>query len=159
MLYIRLALILTFVASTSAQEYRWPSPQHDSLEALLYEGRRGDGSSLAAIIHPCKTRPDTNASIGAEWLRFVCFLAFSRLQRDLDLPRPSMTQLHMTYPRGVGGLMAQSLTSLAYQRCVCLSLFDNTRIHDTRSRQNFGAGFTHTLSDFEVYPNKYVSRQ
>lgn len=24
--------------------------------------------------------------------------------------------------------------------------------------QNFGSGFSHTVSDFEVYPNKYISR-
>jgi len=60
------------LATSCLAEYSWPSPQYDTLETLLYEGRRGDGSSLAAIVQPCKNRTDTGASIGAEWLRFVC---------------------------------------------------------------------------------------
>ncbi|EAU88828.2 hypothetical protein CC1G_01201 [Coprinopsis cinerea okayama7 len=51
--------------------YRWPSPQYDALEGLLYEGRRRDGSNLASIQHPCKNRPGSRASIGAEWLRLA----------------------------------------------------------------------------------------
>lgn len=66
------ALLLNMAVLCLGADYRWPSPQYDHLEALLYEGRRGDGSSLASIVHPCRKRPDTGASIGAEWLRFVC---------------------------------------------------------------------------------------
>lgn len=51
--------------------YQWPSPQYDALETFLYEGRRYDGSNMASLQHPCKTRSDTGASIGAEWLRLA----------------------------------------------------------------------------------------
>jgi hypothetical protein len=68
-------LVLSHAASSLSQ-YNWPSPQYDALEGLLYEGRRADGSSLASIVNPCRYRPDTNASIAAEWLRFVS-IAFS----------------------------------------------------------------------------------
>ena len=51
--------------------YQWPSPQYDALEGFLYEGRRYDGSNMASLQHPCKTRSDTGASVGAEWLRLV----------------------------------------------------------------------------------------
>jgi hypothetical protein len=74
----RFTLVLSLAAACLAdtQNYQWPSPQYDTLEALLYEGRRGDGSNLASIQHPCRNRPDSNSSIGAEWLRFVsCFLS------------------------------------------------------------------------------------
>jgi hypothetical protein len=68
----RFALLLTLAASCLSQsQYQWPSPQYDALEGLLYEGRRPDGSSLASIVNPCRYRLSTNASIGAEWLRFV----------------------------------------------------------------------------------------
>lgn len=52
--------------------YRWPSPQYDNLEMFLYEGQRGDDSNLASLVHPCRKRTGTMASIPAEWLRFVC---------------------------------------------------------------------------------------
>jgi len=70
-------LLLLQSLLTSAATYRWPSPQYDALERLLYEGRRSDGSSLASIVHPCRKRTGTLASIGAEWLRFVGFLDYS----------------------------------------------------------------------------------
>jgi len=56
---------------TTGEPYHWPSPQYDALERLIYEGNRGDGSNLASIVHPCRKRPTTNASIGAEWLRIA----------------------------------------------------------------------------------------
>ncbi|KXN91499.1 Putative L-ascorbate peroxidase 6 [Leucoagaricus sp. SymC.cos] len=51
--------------------YKWPSPQYDALETFLYEGQRGDGSNLASLVHPCRKRTGTMASIAAEWLRFA----------------------------------------------------------------------------------------
>jgi hypothetical protein len=66
----RFTLVFALAASCLSQ-YQWPSPQYDALEALLYEGRRADGSSLATIVNPCRFRVSTNASIAAEWLRFV----------------------------------------------------------------------------------------
>ncbi|GLB34708.1 putative peroxidase family protein [Lyophyllum shimeji] len=119
----RSALLLSFAVACLADDtYRWPSPQYDQLEALLYEGRRGDGSSLASLVHPCRFRPDTNASIAAEWVRF----AF----HDMSTYDAS---------NGTGGL-------------------DGSIAYELGRPENFGAGFTSTLSDFEVYPNKYVSR-
>ncbi|KAG6880275.1 hypothetical protein C0992_001844 [Termitomyces sp. T32_za158] len=35
---------------------------------------------------------------------------------------------------------------------------DGSIVYELDRPENFGAGFTSTLSDFEVYPNKYVSR-
>ncbi|KAF8660614.1 hypothetical protein AX16_001593 [Volvariella volvacea WC 439] len=61
--------LLLLSLSTNALAYKWPSPQYDTLETLLYEGRRGDGSSLASLVHPCRRRIGTRASIAAEWLR------------------------------------------------------------------------------------------
>ncbi|KAF8643780.1 hypothetical protein AX16_008799 [Volvariella volvacea WC 439] len=63
-----LPIFLTIPAATG---YRWPSPQYDALETFLYEGIRADGSSMASLVHPCKTRPSTRASVAAEWLRFT----------------------------------------------------------------------------------------
>ncbi|TFK76256.1 heme peroxidase [Pluteus cervinus] len=62
---------LVLGALATAQAYRWPSPQYDAVEALLYEGSRADRSSMASLVHPCKLRPRTKASIAAEWLRFA----------------------------------------------------------------------------------------
>jgi hypothetical protein len=43
---------------------------------------------------------------------------------------------------------------------VCLVLSSPTaKVLHVLIVQNFGLGFTDTLSDFVVYPNKYVSRQ
>ncbi|KAH0583581.1 Putative L-ascorbate peroxidase 6 [Termitomyces sp. J132] len=117
----RSTFLLSIVATCLA-DYTWPSPQYDVLEQLLYEGRRGDGSSLSSIVHPCKFRMDTNASIAAEWLRF----AF----HDMATHDAS---------NGTGGL-------------------DGSIAYELDRAENFGAGFTSTLSDFQVYPNKYVSR-
>ncbi|RDB21102.1 hypothetical protein Hypma_011861 [Hypsizygus marmoreus] len=122
MLHLRFALALTLTASSLAAEYRWPNTQYEQLEALLYEGRRGDGSSLASIVHPCRSRPDTNASVPAEWLRFAFHDMSTHNVED-----------------GSGGL-------------------DGSIAYELGRAENFGVGFTHTLSDFEVYPNKYVSR-
>lgn len=63
--------VLTSALTNSVHGYRWPSPQYDALEGLLYEGTRRDGSNLASIQHPCKNRPGSQASIGAEWLRLA----------------------------------------------------------------------------------------
>ena len=64
--------LLTFIPTfTAAASYTWPSPQYDALEGLLFEGRRSDGSSLASLVHPCRKRTGTLASVAAEWLRFV----------------------------------------------------------------------------------------
>ncbi|KAG2019903.1 cytochrome c peroxidase [Coprinopsis cinerea AmutBmut pab1-1] len=62
-------LLSTF--STLSSAYTWPSPQYDALEALIYEGRTTAGSSLTALVHPCKKRVGTLASVPAEWLRFA----------------------------------------------------------------------------------------
>ncbi|PPQ63257.1 hypothetical protein CVT24_006782 [Panaeolus cyanescens] len=56
---------------TPTYAYKWPSPQYDTLEELLYMGRRSDGSSLASLVHPCRKRTGTLGSIPAEWLRFA----------------------------------------------------------------------------------------
>jgi hypothetical protein len=69
----RFTLLFVLVVSCLSQ-YHWPSPQYDALEGLLYEGRRADGSSLATVVNPCRFRVSTNASIAAEWLRFVSIL-------------------------------------------------------------------------------------
>ncbi|KAF8163504.1 heme peroxidase [Crassisporium funariophilum] len=66
-----LQLYLAVILISPATGYKWPSPQYDALEALLYEGRRLDGSNFASIQHPCKTRGGSRSSIGAEWLRLA----------------------------------------------------------------------------------------
>jgi len=66
-----LTLFCLSVFTNLTSGYTWPSPQYDTLEALLYEGRRSDGSSLASIVHPCRKRTNTLSSIAAEWLRFA----------------------------------------------------------------------------------------
>ena len=58
----------------SSLAYQWPSPQYDALETFLYQGQRSDGSNLASLVHPCRKRTGTMASVAAEWLRFVCFV-------------------------------------------------------------------------------------
>ncbi|TFK62533.1 L-ascorbate oxidase [Pluteus cervinus] len=63
------AALLCFVLFSDSLAYQWPSPQYDTLETLLYEGRRGDGSSLSSLVHPCRKRPESPAVIAAEWLR------------------------------------------------------------------------------------------
>lgn len=68
-LVFSLCLLSFFTTFSSA--YTWPSPQYDALEALLFEGRRSDGSSISSIVHPCRKRTGTLASIPAEWLRFA----------------------------------------------------------------------------------------
>ena len=73
------ALYLLSLVPTFASAYTWPSPQYDALEGLLYEGRRSDGSSLASLVHPCRKRTGTLASIAAEWLRFVRTLSGKRM--------------------------------------------------------------------------------
>ncbi|CAA7271521.1 unnamed protein product [Cyclocybe aegerita] len=105
-----------------ASGYHWPSPHYDVLEALLYEGRRVDGSNMASLQHPCKLRGSTQASIGAEWLR----LAY----------HDSATHDSLA---GTGGLDA----SIAFE---------------LDREENIGDGMHQTLSDFETFSNKYVSR-
>lgn len=68
------ATLLLLHALSGSLGYHWPSPQYDALEAFLYEGERADGSNMASIVHPCKTRSATQASVAAEWLRFVSSL-------------------------------------------------------------------------------------
>ncbi|KAF5358167.1 hypothetical protein D9756_001335 [Leucocoprinus leucothites] len=102
--------------------YRWPSPQYDALETFLYEGQRGDGSNLASLVHPCRKRTGTMASIAAEWLRF----AFH------DMATHNVDD-------GSGGM-------------------DGSLVYELGRSENFGLGFNQTLTDFETFPNKYVSR-
>ncbi|KAF8809049.1 L-ascorbate oxidase [Phlegmacium glaucopus] len=121
---MRLPLVLLLLQSLliSAATYRWPSPQYDALERLLYEGRRSDGSSLASIVHPCRKRTGTLASIAAEWLRF----AFHDMATyNIDT--------------GSGGL-------------------DGSLVYELNRAENFGLGFTQTVSDLQTYPNQLISR-
>ncbi|KAF8912080.1 L-ascorbate oxidase [Gymnopilus junonius] len=69
LLFFSLYLLSLLTPFSSA--YTWPSPQYDALEGLLFEGRRSDGSSLSSIVHPCRKRTGTLASIPAEWFRFA----------------------------------------------------------------------------------------
>jgi hypothetical protein len=119
MLHLRFHFItaLSFAASCLSQ-YHWPSPQYDALEGLLYEGRRPDGSSLATIVNPCRYRPDTNASIGAEWLRFVGIHLFQGSQYNISLYRLSTTQSLMKRLLGAVVWMAQLHTNSTGQRSV-----------------------------------------
>ncbi|KAF9014093.1 L-ascorbate oxidase [Cyathus striatus] len=112
--------LATFSDLSSA--YRWPSPQYDTLEGYLYEGRRSDGSSLASLVHPCRKRTGTLSSIPAEWLRF----AFH------DMATHNVDD-------GTGGL-------------------DGSIVYELGRSENFGLGFNQTLSDFEGFTLKYVSR-
>ncbi|KAF6763815.1 L-ascorbate oxidase [Ephemerocybe angulata] len=115
-------LLLSSVAQLSSAAYTWPSPQYDALEGLLYEGRRPDGSSLAALVHPCRKRTQTLASVGAEWLRFAFHDSATHNVDD-----------------GTGGL-------------------DGSLVYELSRGENFGIGFTQTSADFELFPNKYISR-
>ncbi|TFK42304.1 L-ascorbate oxidase [Crucibulum laeve] len=120
---LKLALVLCLSVFTDLSfGYRWPSPQYDALEGYLYEGRRADGTSLAALVHPCRKRTGTLASIPAEWLR----IAFH------DMATHNVDD-------GTGGL-------------------DGSIAYELDRGENFGSGFNQTLSDFETFPNKYVSR-
>ncbi|PPR01093.1 hypothetical protein CVT26_015999 [Gymnopilus dilepis] len=65
------SLYLLSLLTPLSSAYTWPSPQYDALEGLLFEGRRSDGSSLSSIVHPCRKRTGTLASIAAEWFRFA----------------------------------------------------------------------------------------
>lgn len=70
--HLPLALYLYLSVFTHlSSAYTWPSPQYDALEGLLYEGRKSDNSSLSSIVHPCRKRVGTLASVAAEWLRFA----------------------------------------------------------------------------------------
>jgi len=92
------SLYVLSVITPSFSTYTWPSPQYDTLEGLLYEGRRSDGSSLAALVHPCRKRSGTLASVPAEWLRFVRFLHFVRLTLSNSDKLPNFLRLSMTWP-------------------------------------------------------------
>ncbi|KAL9715391.1 hypothetical protein Ac2012v2_002054 [Leucoagaricus gongylophorus] len=106
----------------SSLAYQWPSPQYDALETFLYQGQRSDGSNLASLVHPCRKRTGTMASVAAEWLRF----AFHDMAtHDID--------------SGSGGL-------------------DGSLVYELDRSANFGLGFNQTVTDFETFPNKYVSR-
>lgn len=121
--HLPLALYLCLSVFTHlSSAYTWPSPQYDALEGLLYEGRKSDGSSLSSIVHPCRKRTGTLASIAAEWLRF----AFH------DMATHNVNN-------GTGGL-------------------DGSLVYELDRPENFGLGFNQTASDFENYPNKFVSR-
>ncbi|KAH9483912.1 WSC domain-containing protein [Psilocybe cubensis] len=116
------SICLLSLVSPLSFAYTWPSPQYDALEGLLFEGRRSDGSSLASLVHPCRKRGATLASVPAEWLRF----AFH------DMATHNVDD-------GTGGL-------------------DGSIVYELGRSENFGLGFNQTLSDFEAYPNKMVSR-
>ncbi|KIK08790.1 hypothetical protein K443DRAFT_672308 [Laccaria amethystina LaAM-08-1] len=121
--HLPLALCLSLSVFTQlSSAYTWPSPQYDALEGLLYEGRKSDGSSLSSIVHPCRKRTGTLASIAAEWLRF----AFH------DMATHNVND-------GTGGL-------------------DGSLVYELDRPENFGQGFNQTMTDFENYPNKLVSR-
>lgn len=64
-------LLLLLSAASLGSAYTWPDPKYEALEAIVYEGRTTAGSSLTALVHPCKKRVGTLASIPAEWLRFA----------------------------------------------------------------------------------------
>ncbi|KAH6908314.1 heme peroxidase, partial [Coprinopsis sp. MPI-PUGE-AT-0042] len=66
----RKALLLLSISSLGLA-YRYPDPRYEALEALIYEGRTTAGSSLAALVHPCRKRIGSSASVPAEWLRFA----------------------------------------------------------------------------------------
>ncbi|KAF8969621.1 L-ascorbate oxidase [Flammula alnicola] len=122
----RLPLVLTLyllsLVTPFSSAYTWPSPQYDTLEGLLYEGRRSDGSSLASLVHPCRKRTGTLASVAAEWLRFSFH---DMATHNVD--------------NGSGGM-------------------DGSLVYELDRAENFGLGFNQTLSDFEAFPNKMVSR-
>ncbi|PFH51753.1 hypothetical protein AMATHDRAFT_58608 [Amanita thiersii Skay4041] len=120
--HAQFALLFASSITPHALSYKWPSPQYEALEGYLYEGRRSDGSNLAAIVHPCRKRQGTLSSIPAEWLRF----AF----HDMSTYDAS---------NGTGGL-------------------DSSITYELNRPENFGLGFVNTQSDFENFPNKYVSR-
>ncbi|KAH6895008.1 L-ascorbate oxidase [Coprinopsis sp. MPI-PUGE-AT-0042] len=64
------ALLLLSISSLGLA-YRYPDLRYEALEALIYEGRTTAGSSLAALVHPCRKRIGSSASVPAEWLRFA----------------------------------------------------------------------------------------
>ncbi|KAF9448021.1 L-ascorbate oxidase [Macrolepiota fuliginosa MF-IS2] len=120
---LKTALLLGWLLQAQlASAYSWPSPQYEALETFLYEGQRGDDSNLASLVHPCRKRTGTGASIAAEWLRF----AFH------DMATHNVDD-------GSGGL-------------------DGSIVYELGRSENFGLGFNQTLTDFETFPNKYVSR-
>ncbi|KAF4614474.1 hypothetical protein D9613_002681 [Agrocybe pediades] len=116
------SLYVLSVVTPYVSAYTWPSPQYDTLEGMLYEGRRSDGSSLAALVHPCRKRSGTLASVPAEWLRFAFHDMATHNADD-----------------GSGGL-------------------DGSLAYELGRPENFNLGLNQTLSDFEAYPNKYISR-
>lgn len=119
MLHLRFYItIVLSLAASSISQYQWPSPQYDALEGLLYEGRRSDGSSLASIVNPCRYRSDTNASIAAEWLRFVSTHLSQDCQYNISLCRLFTTQLLMKRLLGAAVWMAQLHTNSTDRRCV-----------------------------------------
>lgn len=120
---LALSLAATCLAA-DAPNYQWPSPQYDTLEALLYEGRRGDGSNLASIQHPCRNRPDSNASVGGEWLRFVSRLLHSSNFMIKYSPHTANGRLFTIWQltmlvMGAEVSTVRSCMSLTCQRCVC----------------------------------------
>ncbi|EKM82462.1 hypothetical protein AGABI1DRAFT_111078 [Agaricus bisporus var. burnettii JB137-S8] len=113
---------LLLQAQLSLAAYHWPSPQYDALETFMYEGQRGDGSNLASLVHPCRKRSGTNASVPAQWLR-LAFHDIATYNND----------------NGTGGL-------------------DGSIVYELGREENLSIGFNQSLTDFEAFPNKYVSR-
>ncbi|KAF8236293.1 L-ascorbate oxidase [Tricholoma matsutake] len=80
MLHFPFCFSLVLILAASCLSY--PDIRYDTLERLVYEGRKADGSSLASIVHPCRYRPGTNGSIAAEWLRFAFHDAITHNKSD-----------------------------------------------------------------------------
>lgn len=161
-LFVAVNLLSLLSFPLSALSYTWPDPQYDVLESLLYEGRRSDGSNLASLVHPCRKRAGTMASVPAEWLRFVRSHSPTRSDGHslCALSRHFTIWLHTTLTKAQAVWMALSSTNSADQRSVhSWSISQvSSRLTLIRLGQNFGLGFNQTLSDFQIYPNKLVSR-
>lgn len=73
----KLSLVVVSFAAHQVCGHRWPSPQFDQLEGLLYEKVQefGDGS-LSGIMEGCVL--NANESTPAEWVRFVCVSKLDR---------------------------------------------------------------------------------
>lgn len=122
--HIRLGATLCLVFLSETLGYRWPSPQYDALEGLLYEGRRADGLNIADIMHPCLKRPGIGSLVAAEWLRIVSTspllrLRYTRFQTTHDFcPRLSMIWPHIILKMEPVASMLQSSMSCIGQRLV-----------------------------------------
>ena len=151
----RLILLVASLLASQSLAYQWPQPQYEQLEQLLYEGTRADGSNIASIVHPCRKRTGTLSSIPAEWLRFVSCCGTHMSTMNLCDFRPFMicrTTIQRVAWEGSMHPLPLSWTFQAYG-------FSSYSLGEMLNNvQNFGLGFTDTQSDFESFPNKYVSR-